>query len=271
MAPVNITVYGVDKLLCSLNPNKASGPDQISPRVLKELHTETAPILTKIFKLSLDTGIVPSDWKTATIAPVFKKGLRSKASNYRPISLTCIASKMMVHIITSNLMTHFDKHRLLTPLQHGFRSKRSCETQLISFCTETYDSLDNGQQTDIIVMDFSKAFDKVDHHKLIYKLSQLGINIEVTTWIRSFLHNRSQRVAVEGQLSDELPVLSGVPQGSVLGPCLFLTYINDLPDSIKGKARLFADDTIVYLTVKSKQDCISLQNDLDRLESWERD
>ena len=271
MPAINITTEGVDKLLCGLSSNKASSPDQISPRVLKELHHEISPILCKIFKFSLSTGIVPHDWKTATIAPVYKKGPKSKPSNYRPISLTCIVSKLMEHIIVSNMMDFYDKNNILSPLQHGFRSKRSCETQLVSFTQEVFDSLDKGHQTDVIVMDFSKAFDKVDHHKLIHKLLSYGINTETSNWIRSFLQNRSQRVAIEGHLSRELPVLSGVPQGSVIGPCLFLSYINDLPESIKSKARLFADDTIVYLTISSQNDAQKLQSDLHKLEIWERD
>ena len=156
-------------------------------------------------------------------------------------------------------------------LYHGFRSERSCETQLLSFSQEVLDSLDSGQQTDVIVMDFSKAFDKVDHHKLIHKLNNMGVDCNVSSWIRSFLSNRSQRVAVEGQISDNLPVLSGVPQGSVVGPCLFLVYINDLPETVKSKTRLFADDTIVYLTIKGQTDANRLQEDLLRLEGWERD
>ena len=126
------------------------------------------------------------------------------------------------------------------------------------FSHEVYDNIEQGKQTDIIVMDFSKAFDKVDHHKLLMKLHRLGIHPETIRWIRSFLYGRTQQVAVEGHNSDNLPVLSGVPQGSVLGPCLFLSYINDLPDSVKSKVRLFADDTIVYLTVKSTQDAQTL-------------
>ena len=271
MPTIDITVEGVDKLLRGLCPSKASGPDQISPRVLKELHHEVAPILCKIFKSSLETGIVPLDWKRAIIAPVYKKGPKSKPSNYRPISLTCIASKLMEHIIVSNLMTYFDKYNILSSYQHGFRSRRSCETQLISFTQELFDNLELGKQTDVIVMDFSKAFDKVDHHKLCHKLKNLGVNSKVNNWIKSFLNNRSQRVAVEGQLSSELPVMSGVPQGSVVGPCLFLAYINDLPDSLKSRARLFADDTIIYLTIASENDAQKLQNDLKSLECWEHD
>ena len=139
-----------------------------------------------------------------------------------------------------------DKHDILSPFQHCFRSKHSCETQLISFSQKVYDNLEQGKQNDITVMDFSKAFDKVDHHKHLLKLHKLGIKSETVGWIRSFLYDRTQQVAVEGQNSDNLPVLSGVPQGSVLGPCLFLSYINNLPDSAKSKVRLFSDDTIVY-------------------------
>ena len=271
MPEINITEDGVNKLLRGLNPNKASGPDQISPRLLMELHTEVTPILTNIFQLSITTGIVPNDWRHAIIAPVYKKGQKSKPSNYRPISLTCIASKLIEHIIVSNIMSFYDENNLLSQYQHGFRSKHSCETQIISFTQEVHDNLEQGQQTDVIVMDFSKAFDKVDHHKLISKLYRLGINDGVIAWIQSFLCSRSQRVVVEGRESDSLPVLSGVPQGSVLGPCLFLSYINDLPDGIGSGVRLFADDTIVYLTIKTTNDSLKLQNDLHKLEKWEKD
>lgn len=271
MAPIHITVQGIEKLLAGLNPHKAQGPDEISPRLLKELHREIAPFLTIIFQRSLDTGIVPSDWKHAIITPAFKKGSKSKPCNYRPISLTCIASKLMEHIIVSNMMDYFDTHSILCPQQHGFRSKHSCETQLIGFTQEISDSLDQGQQTDVIVMDFSKAFDKVDHHKLVHKLKLLGVHSHVTTWIKDFLHNRSQQVLVENKVSDRLPVLSGVPQGSVVGPCLFLAYINDLPGSVRSRVRLFADDTIVYLTIKSHSSTQSLQEDLHTLETWEKE
>lgn len=269
MPEISITLNGVENLLKSLNPNKASGPDEISPRLLKELHHEIAPFLLKIFQSSLKTGIVPNDWKSALVAPVYKKGPKSKPSNYRPISLTCISSKLMEHILVSNIMNHFDSNDLLNPFQHGFRSKHSCETQLVSFTQEIVDNLESGKQTDLIIMDFSKAFDKVDHNLLIYKLFNLGVDHKTVFWIQSFLQNRIQSVVVEGKQSPTLPVMSGVPQGSVLGPCLFLAYINDLPDSLKSRTRLFADDTIVYLTINSQSDPEILQNDLHKLEQWE--
>ena len=168
-------------------------------------------------------------------------------------------------------MSHFDDNNILSQYQHGFRSEHSCESQLISFTQEVYDNLENGNQTDIIVMDFSKAFDKVDHYKLIYKLSALVIHPLTTRWVKSFLQCRTQQVRIYGCTSDTLPVVSGVPQGSILGPCLFLAYINDLPDSVKSKVRLFADDTIMYLTVKSTTYANILQNDLHALEQWEQD
>ena len=267
--PDLITTKGTENLLKNLNPNKASGPDEISPKLLKELHYEIAPILTKIFRSTLHSGIVPDGCNSALVARVYKKDPNRKASKYRPISLTCIASKLMEHILVSNIMTHFDSNNLLTPFQHGFRSKHSCETQLISFTQEIFDNLENGKQSDLIIMDFSKAFEKVDHNLLIYKLFNMGVNLKAVSWIKSFLQSRNQSVVVEGKQSPSVPVMSGVPQISVLGPCLFLAYINDLPGSLKSRARLFADDTIVYLTINSPSDPETLQPDLHKLEEWE--
>lgn len=271
MKQINITPEGTSKLLKNLNPSKAIGPDKISPHFLKEVHHEISPIISDLFNSSVNTGTVPNDWREALVTPVFKKGAKSKPENYRPISLTCILSKSLEHIIVSSIMKHLDIHDLLYPLQHGFRSKVSCETQLLTFTQQILDYMANGKQTDVVVMDFSKAFDKVDHQRLILKLKRMGINNKTTNWIEAWLSHRSQKVVVDSRTSNSCPVLSGVPQGSVLGPCLFLIYINDMPDNLKSNVRLFADDTIVYLTISSLDDCHTLQSDLHKLEQWEQE
>ena len=167
-------------------------------------------------------------------------------------------------------MTHADKHNILYPLQHGFRKNRSCETQLLEFIDDVTKNMANSVQTDALIMDFSKAFDKVSHNLLTHKLNYYGIQGKTNTWIHNFLSNRTQAVLLELETSDYIPVMSGFPQGSVLGPSLFLFYINDIPDGITSTVRLFADDTIAYLTIKSNRDCTTLQNDLDKLIIWEQ-
>lgn len=268
---INITEPGVHKLLSKLKIHKACGPDDIGPRILKELADVTAPMLTSIFRKSYQTGELPADWKSANVTPIFKKGSKSDAANYRPISLTCTACKIMEHIVTSHVMSHSRDNNVLYDLQHGFRDQRSCETQLLEFTSDITSNMTEGKQTDILVMDFSKAFDKVGHEKLLKKLDHYGITGKTNNWIRGFLSNRKQTVVVEGEKSDEAPVMSGVPQGSVLGPCLFLHYINDMPDHTKhSRIRLFADDTIMYLAITNNHDAKHLQEDLNRLADWEQ-
>ena len=269
MADITFTTPGVEKILKNLNAHKAAGPDDISPRILKELATTIAPILTVIFNRSYETGEVPMMWRRANVVPIYKKGAKCDPANYRPISLTCIVCKLMEHIIASNIMRHGNNNNILYDLQHGFRAKRSCETQLIEFSTDLHNNLQNGKQTDVLVLDFSKAFDKVGHKRLIRKLHHYGIGGKTNKWIESFLSTRTQTVVLDGERSYEGEVVSGVPQGSVLGPCLFLYYINDLPEGLSSKIRLFADDTIIYIAVSSTEDATILQADLDRLADWE--
>ena len=176
----------------------------------------------------------------------------------------------MEHIIASNLCKHFNRNNILYDPQHGFREKRSCETQLIQLVEDLARGMTSGKQSDLILLDFSKAFDKVNHLKLLYKLQIYGVQGKTLRWIESFLIGRTQCVVLDGDSSTELPVSSGVPQGSVLGPILFLLYINDLPDNIQSNVRLFADDTAVYLTVQGQEDADIPKDDLNVLQEWEK-
>ena len=213
--------------------------------------------------------MLPDDWKKANVTAVFKKGDRHSAANYRPVSLTSICCKLQEHVITSSIMKHLSKNEILTDGQHGFRPKRSCETQLITLVHEIAANLESGTQTDLIILDFSKAFDKVPHERLLRKLSHYGIRGRTHSWIRELLSNRQQEVMVDGAVSDPAPVVSGVPQGTVLGPILFLIFINDLPSELTCSTRLFADNCIVYSKVRNKSDQERLQRDLDTLSQWE--
>ena len=174
----------------------------------------------------------------------------------------------MEHVITSHLMSFDDSNRMVFTNQYGFWKSRICTKQLIEFLRDISTELDEGVQTDACILDFSKAFDKVNHQKLLLKLANLGISFQVTAWIDAFLTDRVQRVAVDGVESEKAAVTSGVPQGSVLGPALFLFYINDLPDALNSTVRLFVEDTILYNSAINHS---TLQDDLNCLEKWESD
>jgi hypothetical protein len=269
LPPITVECSGVRKLLRDINPHKASGPDKISSQFLKESADELAPALTHIFQQSINQGRIPSDWRNALITPLFKKGDKSQPANYRPISLTSVCCKLLEHIIHSNIITFLDENGILNDAQHGFRKRRSCESQLILTINDLAKGLDAGSQIDAILLDFSKAFDKVPHRRLMAKLHHYGIRGTTHAWIQDFLKDRTQQVVLEGEVSAVAPVTSGVPQGTVLGPLLFLVYINDLPDCVTATTRLFADDSLVYRTIKTPDDCRKLQEDLDRLQEWE--
>ena len=270
MPPITVDVEGVKKLLLNINTAKAIGPDQIQNQALKIAAEEIAPILQFIFQQSLNTGDLPLDCIKANTTPIYKKGATTDPANYRPVSLTCTCCKLMEHIIDSNLMRHLAKHNVLAGNQHAFRKRRSCESQLILTTNDLAMNLDENNTTDMAVLDFSKAFDVIPHQRLLMKLDFYGIRRKNKQWISSFLTKRYQRVCVNGTSSKWLPVLSGTPQGTVLGPHLFLLHINDIHEKVTSTTRLFADDCLLYRPIKSAEDEIALQQDLDTMVQWSK-
>jgi hypothetical protein len=198
---------GVAKLLRNLNPHKATGPEEISAQLLKTNAKQPAEPLSKFVQASIDQGKIPDDWKEALLTPLFKKGDKSTPSNYRPVSLTSICSKVLEHIIHSHIMKHLNKHQILTDHQHRFRASRSCESQLLITINNIAKSMNTGEQLDAILLDFSKAFDKVPYQRLLLK-RHCGIRGNLLDWIEDFLSERTQRVLVEGQHTSSAKVTS---------------------------------------------------------------
>ena len=265
-----INEKGIEKLLLELDPAKASGPDGLSTRILKECAEIISKPLAIIFQASLKQEKIPDDWRQATITPLYKGGNKNRSipENYRPVSLTSVSCKILEHIIHSHIINHLEHHNILTDTQHGFRKKRSCETQLLKTVNDLVKTLNEKGQADAVLLDFSKAFDKVCHRKLIQKLRFYGVRNNILKWI-DFLKNRTQKVLVRGVESPAADVTSGVPQGSVLGPLLFLVYINDIALEVSSEISLFADDALLYKNIKTLQHVRELQNDLDNLVLWE--
>ena len=210
MEDIIVDEEGVAKLLNGLNPKKASGPDLLPTRLIKENTTILAPVLTHIFQQALDTGSVPKDWTKANVSAVFKKGKRSDPANYWPISLTSIICKVLKHFVFKSIINHAEKYDILANYQHGFRKGHSCETQLINTVEEISRGLNSKQQLDCLVLDFSKAFDTVPHQRLLYKLEYYGITGTTLEWVRSWLTIRTQTVVVDGEhrLKSMLPLES---------------------------------------------------------------
>ena len=227
--------------------------------------------LTIIFRKSLDQGEIPDDWRTANVSPIFKKGSRSKVSNYRPVSLTSQVSKIYESILRDAIMEHLVKNQLLRDSQHGFLRGRSCLSNLLTFLDKVTDCVDKGIDVDVIFLDLAKAFDKVPHTRLMNKVRAHGIQGLIGNWIENWLKGRKQRVCIRGAGSAWIDVISGVPQGSVLGPILFLIFVNDLDCGVINWLLKFADDTKLFGKVQSELDRACLQQDLQRLLDWSRE
>jgi hypothetical protein len=251
--------------LDKLNTCKSPGPDQLHPRILKELSDILAKPINIIFNTTIKTGKIPDQWKYANITAIYKKGDKKDPGNYRPVSLTCIVCKVLESIIRTEIIDHMRRNSLFSNKQFGFISGRSTVLQLLRVLDDWTDCIDKGGAIDVVYCDFKKAFDTVPHARLIHKLEQYGIKGEFKDWIKDFLSNRKQCVIVNGSMSQPMPVSSGIPQGSVLGPLLFVIYINDLPNTTANNSNiyLFADDTKIYHKITHNSATEELQIDID--------
>ena len=258
----------MERALNSLKINKSPGPDGLHPRILKELSSEISRPLALLFNKTMYSGMIPSSWKVAEVRPIFKKGSKTSPGNYRPVSLTSIICKLFEGFVRSVLDRHLVSNCLLSVEQYGFCRGRSCTAQLLNTINDWFLHLDENVPVDAVYLDFRKAFDTVPHEKLLNKLYGYGVRGDVLNWIRNFLSDRSQFVSIYDECSSTIPVTSGVPQGSVLGPTLFIYFINDLPLSSITSLKIFADDTKAYVPLIDDTDHLKLQETINNLVEW---
>jgi len=255
-----------------IKTDSACGPDGIPAILLKECAESLCEPLRIIWEESMRTGIVPDYYKRAYVAPLHKKGSRAQAINYRPVSLTSHVVKLYERFVRKAMVNYIEDNNILSSKQHGFRSGKSCLTQLLNHFDEILLGLLNNKDTDAIYLDYAKAFDKVDHRLLLLKLRRYGFGESLIKWIESFLTDRFQTVVVDGQHSYSLRILSGVPQGTVLGPLLFILFIEDLQLCVENsKVSFFADDTRLSKHIASMSDVGQLQDDLDNVVRWSKE
>ena len=270
LTEITVTVDEVLDILLSLDTSKANGPDMISAKMLKETARSIAPSLCRLISLSLSSKSVPQGWKDANVIPIFKKGNKSLCNNYRPISLLNITAKVCEKLVFKNLFNYIKNNNLITSHQSGFVPGDSTVNQLVYMYNLFSKALNDKKDIQLVFCDQSKAFDKVWHPGLVYKLQTFGITGSLLQWFKSYLGNRRQRVTITNSLSSWGNINAGVPQGSILGPLLFLVHINDIIDGIESQIKLFADDTSLFVTVDNDVDRCRLQlnRDLERIDKW---
>ena len=266
---IDITEDEIRDVIINLDPNKASGPDLISNKMIKQVATAISKPLKIIFNRSLCESVFPDMWKLGNLVPLFKKGDRSDASNYRPVSLLSNFGKIQERIVFKHIYNHLFSNNLLFKYQSGFRPGHSTTFQLIDIFHHICQSFDQKQYSCMIFCDISKAFDKVWHKGLLFKLRQNGIKGNLLAWICNYLSSRKQRVQINSSTSSLLSVNAGVPQGSVLGPLLFLVYVNDIAENLLSLVRLFADDSSLFFSATNLKDIEGVINhDLALISIW---
>ena len=236
----------VRKVVMNLNLPKASGPDCIPGVVLKNCEPELSYILAELFNKCLKESCFPECWKVSSVVPVFKIGERSAAKSYCPVSLLSVVSKVFEKLVNNGIVDHLEKCGLFSDFQYGFRSSRSLADLLTVISDRIDRAFNRSGATWAVALDISKAFNRVWHAGLLHKPKSYGISGQIFGLISSFLSNRRLRVVPDGKYSQEYPVNAGVPQGSILGPTVFLLYINDLPDDVICGIAIYADDTTLY-------------------------
>jgi len=267
----DFTPVDIIKAIDKISPNAAPGPEAFSAKLLKECKYTLAEPLYLIWRTSLDTGQIPWILKQAMITPIHKGDSRAQPKNYRPVSLTSHLTKTFERVIRSRLVDFLEENNLFNNTQHGFRAGRSCLSQLLEHCDKILHELEKGNNIDVIYLDFAKAFDKVDHGILCHKLKSLGIGGKLGSWIHNFLKGRTQAVNINGAKSILLDVLSSVPQGTVLGPILFLILLIDIDVNIYSNVSSFADDTRISHGITSEEDVAQLQSDLQIVYEWQQE
>ena len=269
---ITTTVTEVNNLLKGIDISKACGVDGVGNHLLKLSADGISQSFASIINISFSTGVFPKAWKFANVIPIFKKANRQHKENYRPISLLPALSKIPEKIVFNRLYNFLLDINFLSPYQSGFRPGDSTVNQLIYIVHKIHEALDSGNEVRMGFLDISKAFDKVWHKGLIFKLKTIGVRGPLLNWIVSYLSQRKQRVVINGQSSDWGDIEAGVPQGSVLGPLLFLIYINDITKNLQSNCFLFADDSSLFQIVSDPHSTsISLNRDLEEIESWSRD
>ena len=265
---VVITKEDVIEAIEKIPNGAAPGPDGVVPCLLKKAKKKVATMLADIYQHSIETGEIPQILKMGLISPIHKGESASDPANFRPISLTSHLSKTEERIVRKTLVTFLEVNDKMDPNQHGSRQGRSTLSQLLEHHHEIVEILEKGENVDCIYTDFSKAFHKCDLGILMNKLKTLGVTGRLARWIHSFLSNRKQKVVVDGTTSKETEVTSGVPEGTVLGPLLFLIYISDIGENIKSTKKVYVDDTKLIKSVTNEKDVEDLQEELDILYEW---
>jgi len=261
----------VKKILKHLKPDKATGPDLIPTRVLKECSAELASPLSHLFELCLTNGVFPNQWKTASVVPIHKRGSKADPTKYRPISLLSNISKIMEAIVQKQLQSYLLGNKLISSRQYGFRPGHSTADLLNILSQKWNNSLDKIHEVCIIALDIKGAFDKVWHNGLLAKLVSKGVSGKLLLWLQNYLSGRSIKVVQSGQASGTAEINASVPQGSILGPLLFSVFIDDLVDTCENDLYLYADDSTLYATIRPgdrKAVEASLNRDLQRIKAW---